>query len=61
MGGGGEQRETLGHLYATQIASTIATMNPEETRMIMVGFGLDKVDMARETFFDLLELLQKIL
>jgi proteasome assembly chaperone 3 len=61
MGGGGEQRETLGHLYAVQIASIIATRNPEETRTVVVGLGLQKLDMEREAFFDMLELLQKII
>jgi len=61
IGGGGEQRETLGHLYASQIASIIATRNPEETRTVVVGLGLLKVDMEREAFFDMLELLQKVI
>lgn len=61
MGGGGEQRETLGHLYAVQIASVIATRNPEESRTIIMGLGLQKVDMEREAFFDMLELLQKVI
>jgi proteasome assembly chaperone 3 len=61
LGGGGEQRETIGHLYASQIASAIATRSPEETRTVMVGFGLEKVDMERESFFDLIELVQKVI
>ena len=61
MGAGSEQREMVGHLYASQIASTIATRNPEEKRTVLVGFGLHKVDLERETFFDLLELVQKVI
>ncbi|KAG0648389.1 hypothetical protein D0Z07_5111 [Hyphodiscus hymeniophilus] len=61
LGGGGEQRETVGHLYASQIASTIATRTPEENRTVLVGLGLQKVDLEREAFFDLLELVQKII
>jgi proteasome assembly chaperone 3 len=61
MGGGGEERETLGHLYASQIATIIATRNPEERRTVTVGLGLLKVDMEREAFFDMMELLQKVL
>jgi proteasome assembly chaperone 3 len=61
LGAGGEQRETIGHLYASQIASAIATRNPEETRTVLVGLGLQKVDMEREAFFDLLELIQKVI
>lgn len=60
VGAGGEQRETIGHLYASQIASIIATRNPEEIRTVLVGLGLQKVDVAREGFFDLLELIQKV-
>jgi len=61
LGAGGEQRETLGHLYASQIASVIATRNPEESRTVVVGLGLQKVEIQREAFFDLLELLQKVI
>lgn len=61
MGSGGEQRETLGHLYASQIASVIATRNPEESRTVIVGLGLQKLDMDRDAFFDMLELLQNII
>jgi proteasome assembly chaperone 3 len=61
LGAGGEQRETMGHLYASQIASVIATRNPEETRTVVVGLGLQRVDMDREAFFDMLELIQKII
>jgi proteasome assembly chaperone 3 len=61
LGAGGEQRETLGHLYASQIASAIATRNPEESRTVLVGFGLQKVDMEREAFFDLIELVHQVI
>ncbi|KAE8450169.1 hypothetical protein EG329_006950 [Mollisiaceae sp. DMI_Dod_QoI] len=61
LGAGGEQRETIGHLYASQIASAISTRNPEDTRTVLVGLGLQKLDMEREAFFDLLELAQKVI
>lgn len=61
MGGGGEQRETLGHLYASQIASIIAMRNNEESRTVVVGLGLQKVEMDRDAFFDMVELIQKVL
>jgi proteasome assembly chaperone 3 len=61
LGAGGDERETLGHLYASQLATVIATRNPEETRTVVVGLGLQKVDKQRESFFDLLELLQKVI
>lgn len=61
LGAGGEDREIVGHLYASQIASAIATRNPEETRTVLVGFGLERVNKEREGFFDLIELLQKVI
>ena len=61
IGAGGDQRETIGHLYASQIASRIATKDPDENRTVVVGFGLQKIDQEREAFFDLLELVQKVL
>ncbi|EKD16426.1 uncharacterized protein L3040_008527 [Drepanopeziza brunnea f. sp. 'multigermtubi'] len=61
LGAGGEQRETIGHLYATHIASLIATRNPEDTRTVVVGFGLPKIDVGRDAFFDMLELVQKVI
>jgi proteasome assembly chaperone 3 len=60
MGGGGERRETLGHLYASHIATMIATRNPEESRTVVVGLGLVEVTMEREAWFDMLELLQNV-
>lgn len=61
MGGGSEEREALGHLYASQIATVIATRDPEERRTVVVGLGLLKVDLEREAFFDMMELLQKVI
>lgn len=61
LGGGGERRETIGHLYASHIASLISTRNPEEGRTVLVGLGLTKIDMEREAFFDMMDLLQKVL
>ncbi|KAG9231883.1 hypothetical protein BJ875DRAFT_103021 [Amylocarpus encephaloides] len=60
LGAGGDQRETMGHLYASQIASFILKRDPEEKRTILVGFGFEKVDMEREAFFDLMELVQRV-
>jgi proteasome assembly chaperone 3 len=36
-------------------------MNPAETRTLVLGLGLQNVDTARETFFDVLELVQRVL
>jgi proteasome assembly chaperone 3 len=60
-GTGTSERETLTQLYATQIASAIVMRNPEETRMLVLGLGLQKVDLERETFFDMMDLVGKCL
>lgn len=61
LGGGGDERETTGQLYAVQIASHIARRNSEEKRTLLVGLGLLKPKPDREAFFDLIELVQRIL
>lgn len=61
LGGGGEERETLGQLYAAQIASFLAMRDPDDRRTLVLGLGLLTVDTQRETFFDLFELAQKVL
>ncbi|KAF5606786.1 uncharacterized protein FSUBG_5767 [Fusarium subglutinans] len=60
FGGGGEERETLGQLYAAQIASQICLRSPDDRRILVLGLGLSKTDLDREAFFDLLELAQKV-
>lgn len=61
LGGGGEERETIGQLYAAQIASYLSLRYPDDRRNLVVGFGLRKIDKEREAFFDLFELAQKVL
>ena len=61
LGGGGEERESFGQLYAVQIASLIARKTPEDRRTLLVGLGLRKAKPDREAFFDLIELVQKVL
>ena len=61
LGGGGEERETLGQLYAAQIASHLSLRAPDDRRTLVLGLGLVKIDTKREAFFDLLELIQKAL
>ena len=51
----------MGQLYATQIASVIASKNPGESRTVLVGLGLSKVEASREAFFDIVELVFKCL
>ena len=61
LGGATEERETLGQLYAAQIASLIASKNPEEKRTVMVGLGLSKVEASREDFYNTIDLVRKCL
>jgi proteasome assembly chaperone 3 len=61
LGGGGEDRETLGQLYAAQIASHISLRSPDDRRILVLGLGLAKIDTEREAFFDLIDLAQKVL
>ncbi|KAI1332080.1 hypothetical protein F5Y16DRAFT_394781 [Xylariaceae sp. FL0255] len=61
LGGGGEARESLAQLYAVQIASHIARRDSEERGTLVVGLGLKKLRPEREAFFDVLELIQKVL
>ncbi|KAL7918596.1 hypothetical protein ACQKWADRAFT_303727 [Trichoderma austrokoningii] len=61
LGGGGDSRETLGQLYASQIASHISLRSPEERRTLVFGFGLAKAEKEQEAFFDLFELALKVL
>ncbi|POS86050.1 hypothetical protein EPUL_002178 [Erysiphe pulchra] len=61
LGGGGEQRENLGHLLASHVANSITTKNPDESRTVLIGLGLEKVVLQREDFFDMMELLHTII
>ena len=61
LGGGGEDRESLGQLYAVQIASHIARRDSSEKRALVVGLGIAKLRAEREAFFDVIELVQKVL
>ncbi|EJP68695.1 uncharacterized protein BBA_02697 [Beauveria bassiana ARSEF 2860] len=61
LGGGGEERETIGQLYAAQIASFLSLRYPDDRRTLVVGFGLKTIDKEREAFFDLFELARKVL
>jgi proteasome assembly chaperone 3 len=51
----------MGQLYASQIASTIITKNPDERRLLVLGLGFAKVEMEREAYFDVVELVLKCL
>lgn len=56
LGGGVPERNTTGQLIASQIASAIATKSPDETRLLVVGLGLEKAETDRAGFMDLIGL-----
>lgn len=56
LGASAGERETAGQLVATQIASAISAKRPSEKRLLVVGLGLKKAEMERDTFMQLLEL-----
>lgn len=64
LGAGNPQREMMGHLYASQIASAITTKNAEETRTLVLGLGLGKeagVEPDRDTFSKITELVLEVI
>jgi proteasome assembly chaperone 3 len=61
LGAGGSDREAMGQLYASQIASAIATKTPDESRSLMLGLGFAKVDMDRDVFLQVIDLVLSVL
>lgn len=61
LGGSASERETVGQLYATQIASAIIARNPDEKRTVLVGLGLSKFEARREVFYDTVDLVMRCL
>ncbi|KAK0720010.1 hypothetical protein B0H67DRAFT_486373 [Lasiosphaeris hirsuta] len=60
LGGGSEERETLGQLYASQVASFLTLRDPEEKRILLLGLGLEKPESNSESFYDVIELIQQV-
>lgn len=56
LGGSTSERETVGQLYATRIASAVLTRNPQEHRTILIGLGLSKFEANRQAFYDTIDL-----
>jgi proteasome assembly chaperone 3 len=54
-------REAMGQLYATQIAHAITTKAPAESRTLMLGLGLAKVETDRNVFLQIIDLVLKVL
>ncbi|KAL2404022.1 hypothetical protein ABEF95_002573 [Exophiala dermatitidis] len=61
LGAGGSDREAMGQLYASQIANAIITKSPEETRQLMLGLGLAKVELERDVFLQIVDLVLSVL
>lgn len=61
LGGSTSERETIGQLYATQIASAITSKNPQENRIAVIGLGLNKLEANRQTFYDVIDLVMTCL
>ncbi|KAL8947636.1 MAG: hypothetical protein Q9222_006108 [Ikaeria aurantiellina] len=61
LGGSNQERETIGQLYAAQIASIIATKNPQDKRTVLVGLGLNKSVVNREEFYNTMDLVRQCL
>ncbi|KAJ4350977.1 hypothetical protein N0V95_004261 [Ascochyta clinopodiicola] len=61
LGGTIPELEVLGQTLATQIASAIKTQNDRETRMVVLGMGLDKRMSGRTEFSELVGLVLEVL
>ena len=61
LGAGSSDREMMGHLYTSQIASAIVTKNPAENRSLVLGLGLPKVVMDPQVFSQIMELVLQCL
>ena len=61
LGSSNLERETIGQLYATQIASAIISKDPQENRAMLLGLGLSKVEASRTAFYDTIDLVLRTL
>jgi len=61
LGGTIPELEILGQTLATQIASAIKAQNDRETRMVVLGMGLDKRVSGRAEFSELIGLVLEVL
>ncbi|KAI9783716.1 MAG: hypothetical protein M1816_001197 [Peltula sp. TS41687] len=63
LGGTVPERQIVGQLLATQIASAVAMKNPQESRMLLLGLGLKSADSAgrRDAYFEIVDLVLKCL
>jgi proteasome assembly chaperone 3 len=61
LGAGSSDREMMGQLYASQLASMITTKNPEEQRPLLLGLGLAKADTDRDIFLEIVNLALEVI
>ncbi|KAE8147999.1 hypothetical protein BDV25DRAFT_142204 [Aspergillus avenaceus] len=61
LGGRAPGHETVGQLYARQIASAIVTKSPNEKRLLVVGLGLETAEADRDVFFAIIDLVLQCL
>lgn len=61
LGGTVPELDILGQTLATQVASAIKTRDERETRMVVVGMGLDKSMLGREEFSELVGLVLDVI
>jgi proteasome assembly chaperone 3 len=61
LGGTVPELEILGQTLATQIASAIKTRDERETRIVVLGMGLDKGMVHREEFSELIGLVLEVI
>jgi proteasome assembly chaperone 3 len=61
LGGTVAELDVLGQTLATQIASAIKTRDERETRMVVLGMGLDKSMVGRDAFSELVGLVLEVI
>ena len=61
LGGTIPELDILGQTLATQIASAIKTRDERDTRMVVVGMGLDKSMVGRVEFVEVVGLVLEVL
>lgn len=61
LGGHAPGQDTVGQLFARQIATAIATKSPSEKRLLVVGLGLGTIGADRDAFFAIIDLVLQCL
>ena len=57
LGNSVSERQTMGQLLATQVATAILTKSPEENRVLLLGLGLKHMHQDRQAFFGMIDLI----